>query len=138
MSFALREWRGTSGEVLDEIELVHGRVEGTSVGRRILTRQVNYAYATLVAAHFQGYCRAVHTEAARALAVTVPDPALASVFAGLLTERRSVDRAIPRPATLVETSIDSGSISGRTSKQLTVAIGSERRSSLSYANGATG
>jgi hypothetical protein len=100
MSSALREWRGTSGEVLDEIELVHRRVEGTGVGGRILTRQVNYAYATLIAAHFQGYCRAVHTEAARALAVTVLDSALASVFAGLLTEKRAVDRGNPTPRNL--------------------------------------
>lgn len=100
MSVALEEWDGPSGEVLDEIELVHGRVEGTGVGSRVLTEQVNYAYAALIAAHFQRYCRAVHTEAADALIAAMPGPALADVMGGLLVERRFLDRGNPTPANL--------------------------------------
>lgn len=100
MSVALEEWLGPSREVLDEIELVHGRVEGTGVGRRILTQQVNYAYAALILAHFQRYCRSVHTEAADALVASVPDPNLVQVFAASLTERRFLDRGNPTPENL--------------------------------------
>jgi hypothetical protein len=99
-SAALEEWRGASREVLDEIELVHGRVEGTGAGRRVLTRQVNYAYAALTLAHFQRYCRALHTDATRALVAAVPDPALALVLGGLLTENRFLDKGNPTPSNL--------------------------------------
>jgi hypothetical protein len=53
MSAALDEWNGNSREALDDVEALYGRVEGTSAGSRMLTRQVNYAYATLILAHFQ-------------------------------------------------------------------------------------
>jgi hypothetical protein len=100
MSVALEEWRGPSREVLDEIELVHGRVEGTGVGRRVLTQQVNYAYAALILAHFQRYCRAVHTEAANALVAALPDLALTQVLGGYLVEHRFLDRSNPTPSNL--------------------------------------
>jgi hypothetical protein len=100
MSVALEEWNGPSRDALDEIELVHARVGGTGVGRRVLTQQVNYAYAALIAAHFQRYCRAVHTEAANALVSAVPDPALAEVLGGLLVARRSLDQGNPTPGNL--------------------------------------
>jgi hypothetical protein len=100
MSVALEEWDGPSREALDEIELVHARVGGTGVGRRILTRQVNYAYAALILAHFQRYCRSVHTEATDALVASIPDPNLIQVFAASLTERRLLDRGNPTPENL--------------------------------------
>jgi len=100
VSGALEDWLGSSKEVLDEIELVHGKVEGTGAGRRVFTQQVNYAYAALIAAHFQRYCRALHTEATQVLVAAVSDPALAGVLEGLLTQNRLLDKGNPTPSNL--------------------------------------
>jgi hypothetical protein len=94
-SVALEEWRGASSQALDEIEFVHASVEGAGNGRQLLTRQVDYAYAALIAAHFQRYCRAVHAEAIRALVTAVPDPSLGSVLKDLLARNRLLDRGNP-------------------------------------------
>jgi hypothetical protein len=96
MSAALEGWRGASSEALDEIELMHAKVEGTSVP----ARQLNYAYAVLLTAHFQLYCRALHTEAGEALVVSLPDPALAAVVEGILTQARFLDKGNPTPGNL--------------------------------------
>jgi hypothetical protein len=98
MSVALEEWRGPSREALDEIEMIHRSVEGAV--ERILTRQVDYAYAALILAHFQRYCRGVHTEATAALVDAVPDLKLGVVLEDLLTEGRLLDRGNPTPGNL--------------------------------------
>lgn len=67
MSAALEEWRGASSRALDEIELLHRQIEAVAVGGAALTQQISYTYATLIVAHFQGYCRGLHTEATRVL-----------------------------------------------------------------------
>jgi hypothetical protein len=100
MSVALEEWRGASSQALDEIEFVLRRVEGPVVGGHVLTQQLNYAYAALILAHFQRYCRAVHTEAANAIVALVPDPSLARILGGLLVESRLLERANPTPGNL--------------------------------------
>jgi hypothetical protein len=91
-SAALEGWQGPSSHALDEIELVHMKVEGPE--------QLSYAYATLITAHFQMYCRAVHSEAAEALVVSIPDPALATVMQRLLTGGRFLDKGNPTPRNL--------------------------------------
>lgn len=101
MSVALEEWRGTSARALDEIESLHRLVEETSQSASALTRQITYAYAALTLAHFQRYCRAVHTEAVDALVVVMPGPAaLTRVFGGVMVERRFLDRGNPTPSNL--------------------------------------
>jgi hypothetical protein len=82
MSTALEVWNGSSREALDEIERVHRGVAG--VGRRVLARQVNYAYVAMIVAHFQMYCRAIHMEATQALAASVENPQLARALESLL------------------------------------------------------
>ena len=100
MSRSLENWRGESSGVLNEIEVVHAKVEGTSVGRRVLTQQVNFAYAALITAHFQRYCRSVHSESSQIVVATVSDEALAGVLEGLLTENRALDRGNPTSGNL--------------------------------------
>jgi hypothetical protein len=100
VSRALQEWQRESCAVFDEIELVHGKVEGTGVGRRVLTQQVNFAYAALLTAHFQRFCRSVHSEATQVIVATVSHEALAGIMEGLLTENRILDKGNPTPSNL--------------------------------------
>jgi hypothetical protein len=100
MSVALEQWRGPSSLALDEIELLHWQVECVGAGEPALAEQINHHYVTLLVAHFQRYCRASHTEAAKALAASVPDPGFVSVIEGLLAQGRLLDRGNPTPAAL--------------------------------------
>lgn len=77
--------------------MVHEQVAGNGIGSRALTRQVNYAYVTLITAHFQRYCRALHKEASQTVAAGVPDPELARVLEGLFSHHRLLDRGNPTP-----------------------------------------
>jgi hypothetical protein len=100
VSQSLEDWKRESAAELDEVEVVHGKVEGTGVGRRVFTQQVNFAYAALLTAHFQRYCRSVHSEASQVIVATVSDEALAGVLEGLLTENRLLDKGNPTPGNL--------------------------------------
>ena len=55
-------WRGQRARALNELENAHARVEGTDRGRRYATQQINPAYAVLLTAQFQGFCRDLHDE----------------------------------------------------------------------------
>jgi hypothetical protein len=94
MSAALDEWRAGSGEVFDEIELMHRTVEG------IVRRQLTYAYVMLISAHFQRYCRDLHAETAQALVAHLMDPALGRILQSLLAQNRRLDKGNPTPANL--------------------------------------
>lgn len=92
MSTSLSLWTTDAQAVFEEIEHTHGAIGGRQRGRRFLTRQTNYAYVTALAAQFQLYCRAVHTEVTQLLATGVGDPALSRVLEGRLIEGRQIDR----------------------------------------------
>src|SRR5207249_1308819 len=62
-SGALRTWRTTGARALDEIEAAHTAVGGAGPGRRYATQQINQAFAVLLSAQFQRFCRDLHTEA---------------------------------------------------------------------------
>jgi hypothetical protein len=100
MSVALEEWRGPSSLALDEIELLYWQVEFLGAGEPALAEQVNHHYVTLLVAHFQRYCRAVHAEAAEALIASVPDPGLVSVIEELFARACLLDRGNPTPGAL--------------------------------------
>jgi hypothetical protein len=99
-SKALVQWRGPAAAILDEVVYAHTAVGGRGPGRRRLTQQINHAYVALLTAQFQGFCRALHSEAANAISVVVPDPALAVVVESLLTQGRHLDRGNPTPGNL--------------------------------------
>lgn len=99
MSVALEEWRGRSSLALDEIELLYWQVAFVDAGGPALIEQVNHHYVTMLVAHFQRYCRAIHTEAAEALAAA-SGPDFASVVEGLFSQGRLLDRGNPTPSAL--------------------------------------
>jgi hypothetical protein len=75
-------------------------VDGAGVNRRTVTQQLSYAYAMLITAHFQRYCRELHAEAAQVLVAHLLDPALAEVLDGLLTQDLRLNKGNPTPVNL--------------------------------------
>ena len=65
-------WEGERAEALNEIENAHTMVGGSERGRRYATQQINFAYATLLSSHFQGFCRDLHSESIDHIVSMVP------------------------------------------------------------------
>lgn len=59
-SVALLEWQAGRAAALDEIEAAHRAIGGTGPGRRYATRQINFAYAVLLASQFRALPDAPH------------------------------------------------------------------------------
>ncbi len=91
-SRALGEWQVDASAAFDEIENAHRAVGGVKPGRRFLTQQLNYAYTTLLAARFQGFVRALHTQTVDAVA----DGAHNAAYRRLLRESLAWGRALDR------------------------------------------
>lgn len=98
-SNALFRWNGERGEALDEIENAHAMVGGTERGRRYATQQINFAYATLLSSHFQGFCRDLHSECIDHLTGVVP-PHLQALMRTEFIWNRSLDRGNPHPGAI--------------------------------------
>jgi hypothetical protein len=100
-SHALAVWRGESAEKLDELIAAHTLVGGTKPGRRYATDQLNASLVLQIAAHFQLFCRDLHTEATNALAFAAPER-YRQVLRIALTSRRQLDRGNARQETIHE------------------------------------
>ncbi len=99
-SQALIQWRNERSKELDEIDAAHKAVGGTKRGRRFATRQLNRAYAILLASRFQGFCRDLHTECAR-LVINRHVPASAGpIVLAQLTDNRQLKRANAQPGSI--------------------------------------
>jgi hypothetical protein len=99
-SLALIRWRTDRLLALDEIEAAHRSVGGAGPGRRSTTQQLNQAYAVLLSSQFQGYCRDLHTECARAVARALLSPDLQTLMTDTLLLRRSLDIGNPNPGNI--------------------------------------
>jgi hypothetical protein len=98
-SRALTVWRTDSADKLDELVAAHARVGGTARGRRYATEQLNGSLVVQVAAHFQLFCRNLHTEAAQVLVAAAP-PGYRSMLRVAFTNRRGLDRGNASPETI--------------------------------------
>jgi hypothetical protein len=99
-SIALSKWTTLRSAGLNEIELAHRSVGGSGPGRRYATQQINCAYAVLLAAHFQGFCRDLYVECAEALVRSItPEPFRAPLRSELLLHVR-LDRGNATPGNL--------------------------------------
>jgi hypothetical protein len=67
--------------------------------RRTNTLHLNYAYVLLLCAHFQGYCRGLHTDAAQLLVEAI-DTGIAAVVDANLTFARQLDRGNAQPGAI--------------------------------------
>jgi hypothetical protein len=92
-------WNTERAEALDEIESAHVSVGGSERGRRHATQQINYAYAALLSAHFQGFCRDLHSECVDQILLFVP----VQLQSPLRTEfawNQSLRRSNPHPGAI--------------------------------------
>jgi hypothetical protein len=100
-SLSYGEWRTTRARALDEIARGHAAVSGTRPGRRFNTQQFNRAYAVMLAAQFQGFCRDLHGECIdHILATIAPPPALRGIMRSELTRGRLLDRGNAQPGSI--------------------------------------
>ena len=90
-SRALSVWRTDSSQKLDELMAAHAAVGGTSPGRRYATEQLNASLVVQTAAHFQLYCRGLHSEAAEVLVLAAP-ASYRTMLRVAFTDRRGLDR----------------------------------------------
>ncbi len=98
-SRALIIWRTDSSTKLDELAAAHASVGGTGRGRRYATEQLNASLVVQLAAHFQLFCRDLHTEAARLLILAAP-ASYQSMLEVAFTKRRGLDRGIASAQTI--------------------------------------
>lgn len=90
-SLALDIWNTRRVARLDELEAVHARLTGKAPGRQWFTEQLDRAYVVALASQFQGYCRDLHSEAAKAIAGEAP-VSVRRVFESSLILGRHLDR----------------------------------------------
>jgi hypothetical protein len=96
-SRALVIWESTQQVELDRLDAAHVAVGGAGPGRRTATQHINDAYIVLLAAHFQQFCRDLHSEAVEALAASTPH---ADLVERALLFGRQLNRGNATPGTL--------------------------------------
>jgi hypothetical protein len=99
-SNSLRLWQTTRRRELDEVEEAHQSVGGTGPGRRSATLQLNYSYALLLSANFQGFCRDLHTEVATYLVDRLTVSSFHRTLRELFLAGRKLDTGNPNPGNL--------------------------------------
>ena len=119
VSYSRRRWLAERQVPLGELLAAHQSVGGSGRGRRFATQQINHAYAVMLAAQFQAYCRDFHTECAEALVRAVPIPAVADILLAAMLRDRRLDRGNASPPNL---GADFGRFGGRFWAELAVQV----------------
>ncbi len=99
-SLSLQRWLAERAVALDDIASAHRSVRGSGPGARAATQQINQAYAVLLAAQFQGFCRDLHSECADHFVAPVAGPDLQEMLRRNLLFARKIDRGNPNPGNL--------------------------------------
>lgn len=101
-SRALLDWQTDAHAAFDEIEYAHRAVGGKRPGRRFVTQQINYAYVTPLAARFQGFARALHSQTADQIASATHSPNYQVLLFESLTSGRLLDRQNAHPVAIAK------------------------------------
>jgi hypothetical protein len=99
-SRALHFWLRDRSRALGEIEQAHRSVGVAGPGRRYATQQINHAYAVLLSAQFQGFCRDLHDESADRLVQSTTPANLWDTFKAALVWNRRLDTGNPNPGNI--------------------------------------
>lgn len=100
-SSSLRRWLTSQRIQLDDAVARYGAVGRTGPGRRYATEQASHFYAVLLSAHFQGFCRDLHSECVQRIAQEIP-ASLQNVVRGWFQHSRKLDRGNPNPKNITE------------------------------------
>lgn len=107
-SKAFKDWVSAGKKALDEMEAAHRAIGGKGRGRRWATLQVNHAYAVILSSQFQGFCRALHSEAVDYFAMNTKPHDAAFVLRMLMTDGRKLDHGNPNPGNIASDFRDLG------------------------------
>jgi hypothetical protein len=99
-SLAVQRWFAERAFTLEVVESAHRSVRGSGPGARAATQQINQAYAVLLSAQFQGFCRDLHSECADLVVLPVADPNLRAMLGDNLLFGRKIDRGNPSPGNI--------------------------------------
>src|SRR5687768_10305676 len=99
-SVSLQRWQSDRATSFNEIEEAHRSIGGSGPGRRYATQQINQAYAVLLSAQFQAYCRDLHTEGLIALTQVIQPVALRPLIQDEFSLFRRLDRGNPTPGNI--------------------------------------
>ncbi len=99
-SSSLQRWFTQRTGTLADVENAHRSVRGSGSGARAAAQQINQAYAVLLSAQFQGFCRDLHCECADYLVGSVADPNLQQALHDNLLFGRRIDRGNPNPGNI--------------------------------------
>lgn len=99
-SLAFEIWRQDRHQRLEEIAQAHTAVGGSQRGRRFATNQINHAYAMLVSAEFQGFCRDLHSECIDHICRQITHGSLQNIIRDALFLNRKLDTQNPNPGNL--------------------------------------
>jgi hypothetical protein len=89
---ALIAWSTDSAAALSQLE-------ADDRGPDERSRQLDYAYVLLLCAHFQAYCRGLHSDATQVLVESI-DPEIGAVLDANLSFARQLDHRNAQPGTL--------------------------------------
>lgn len=99
-SMSYHTWASSRAIALDEIGAAHAAVGGSARGRRYATQQINRAYAVLLASHFQGFCRDLHSECVDYIVSTLVPASLRPIVQAELTLNRQLDSKNAQPGSI--------------------------------------
>ena len=99
-SSSLQRWFAERAAALADVENAHRSVRGSGPGARAASQQINQAYAVLLTAQFQGFCRDLRSECTDYLVAPVADPDLREMLRDNLLLGRRLDRGNPNPGNL--------------------------------------
>jgi hypothetical protein len=97
-SRSLRTWESTRQAALDEFDRTIRSVSGR--GRRLAVRQLTQAYALVLSAQFQGFCRELHNECVAGYVAGVQPPSAQPPLVAVFTLSRRLDSGNPNPGNL--------------------------------------
>jgi len=100
-SAAYRQWRTVRARALNDIARARDIAGGVAGGRQTTNQQIIQSFAVLLASHFQGFCRDLHTECVdHILRVLAPPTTLQRLLRLELTRGRQLDRGNAQPSSL--------------------------------------
>ena len=100
-SASYNQWTTVRCAELNEIAHAHTAVGGSRRGRRHTTQQINRAYTMLLASHFQGYCRDLHSECVDFLVKSLSLPrSLETLIRAEFLRGRRIDTGNAQPSSL--------------------------------------